>query len=417
METLQELAAAIDRKLLDGARRNELIIAYVRALSIGPFVPIHWVGYCLPERIWGSSHRPLGAAILVTVAFFLAVGLMIGLRRGWYHTALRLAMPVYDALWIMVFYLNLRSSQGFSGSRMIDFPAQVALTGALVIATGGLRLSWRAAAVATGCGVSVVAILNAGTFSTGGMIGVIVLLLGMGGIAMWMTEIVRRNLKSEVSRVILERFLPSKVILGAWREPMSLLTKPRSLDATVVVSDLRGFTAIAEHMTPVEVLQFLNEVQGMFANAVRTYGGTVDKFMGDGMLAVFGAPEPDDTHAQKAVSAVLAMRDGLAKLNVQRDLRALEPIDMRVGVHSGLVVTGCIGSGARLEFTIIGDTVNMASRLEGLAKERGVEVLISEETVKRLPIESSLSRLAIPLEALGEVVVRGRERPIGVYCV
>jgi adenylate cyclase len=192
------------------------------------------------------------------------------------------------------------------------------------------------------------------------------------------------------------------------------LTEPRALDATVLVSDLRGFTTMSEELPPADVFELLNEIQGAFARAVRNEGGIVDKFLGDGMLAVFGAPEPVDDHALRAVEAAIGMRRELETVNAKRAKRGQADLRMGIGIHSGPVVAGCLGSGARLEFTVIGDTVNTASRIESLTKEHQVEVLVSEATYERIAEQSGTGELAI-FRRVGEVAVRGRAHGLVVH--
>lgn len=208
----------------------------------------------------------------------------------------------------------------------------------------------------------------------------------------------------------LRRFLPARVIEGALADPLSLLGEPRATDATILISDVRGFTRWAEDKPPAQVLAFLNEVQGALAEAVRSQGGMVDKFLGDGMLAVFGAPEPLADHADHALRSALTMRETIADITARRVAAGDDPVQLGIGIHSGEVVAGCLGSGLRLEFTVIGDTVNTASRLEALTKTQGTDLLVSETCHRRLADASGLVRL-------GEVEVRGRQERLVVYTV
>ena len=139
------------------------------------------------------------------------------------------------------------------------------------------------------------------------------------------------------------------------------------------------------------VLDLLNEVQGAFARIVRRHGGIVDKFMGDGMLAVFLSVDLDKSvdqgvagtdHASRAIQTARAMQEQLKSMNETWVEEGLKAIRVGVGIHSGNVVTGCLGSGARLEFTVIGDTVNTASRLESLTKEKKMDLLILQDILQ-----------------------------------
>lgn len=170
-------------------------------------------------------------------------------------------------------------------------------------------------------------------------------------------------------------------------------------------------------MPPSEVLEYLNEVQGLLASIISKYGGTVDKFMGDGMLAVFGAPQNLDDHPQQGIGAAAEIISSIATLNRERRERGEPAAEIGLGVHAGSVIAGCVGSGARLEFTVLGDAVNATSRLEGLTRELGVTALVSEETVRRAGDGAGWSRDDVlgRLKWRGEVSIRGRIAPMSVY--
>jgi class 3 adenylate cyclase len=166
------------------------------------------------------------------------------------------------------------------------------------------------------------------------------------------------------------------------------------------VTDLRRFTALSESMEPAAVMELLSRVQGRLAEEVRRRGGTVDKFMGDGMLAVFGAPEALEDHAGAALAAAREMVEAVRGMGLA----------LGVGVHTGPVVAGCLGSGARLEFTVLGDTVNTASRLQDLTKEVGAPLCASGDTVTAA---GGAERHGL-LER-GEIALRGRAAPVRVF--
>ena len=154
---------------------------------------------------------------------------------------------------------------------------------------------------------------------------------------------------------------------------------------TVLFSDIRNFTAMSEQMTPSQVVTFLNDYFTEMVDAVFAQEGMLDKFMGDGLMAVFGAFGDKPDHPRRAVLAALRMKALLAKINGERAMAGKEPIAIGIGIHSDDVIVGNIGSRKRLEFTVVGDGVNVASRLQALNKEFGTAILISEttfETVK-----------------------------------
>ena len=179
---------------------------------------------------------------------------------------------------------------------------------------------------------------------------------------------------------------------------------------TVLFSDIRGFTQMSERMLPEEVVTFLNTYLSRMVQAIFAHGGTLDKYMGDGIMAFFGAPVEVPDHAERAVKAALAMREALEAFNDERIRRGEPPIAIGVGLHTGECVVGNIGTSLRLDYTAVGDVVNTASRLEGLTKEHEADVLMSHETYQAV----SDWVTARPIEG---VAMRGKHSRQDVYAL
>ena len=173
----------------------------------------------------------------------------------------------------------------------------------------------------------------------------------------------------------------------------------KALEVTILFCDLRDFTTLSENKTPHDVVALLNEYFTEMVEVIHDQGGVVDKYIGDNIMAVFGAPvsRPDD--AIHAVGAAVRMRAALAALNVRFAERGLAQLRFGIGLHTGEVVAGNIGSPQRMEYTVIGDAVNLASRLEGATKQHGVDVLISEATYE-------LAQGAIAAARIDEIMVK-----------
>jgi len=185
-----------------------------------------------------------------------------------------------------------------------------------------------------------------------------------------------------------------------------------SVAVTVLFMDIRNFTTIAERLQPHDVVAMLNASFGRIVAPVLDRGGTVDKFMGDGMMAVFGSPVPYEDHARRAVLAALEIdrcaQEFVAWMSDNLDSESLPDFAIGVGLHTGPAVTGNLGSPRRMQFTAIGDTVNTASRIEGLTKTLGVRVAISAET-------AAAAGGGLRLGRCDEMHVKGRSAAVTVH--
>jgi len=181
-----------------------------------------------------------------------------------------------------------------------------------------------------------------------------------------------------------------------------------SCEATVMFCDIRNFTMLFEKEDPIKAISFANEVLAVLGNEVEKNNGVVDRFTGDGFLAHFGVDGPSLNHAEKACRSVIDMRNCLTQINSKRYLKTENVLNIGMGIHSGDVAVGEITSGKITQKTILGDTVNTASRIESLTKFFAVDTLISESTKNHLSEEWMLQKM--PLKKL-----KGIERNVQTY--
>jgi len=208
------------------------------------------------------------------------------------------------------------------------------------------------------------------------------------------------------------RFVPAAVVsevLARTDEDLRLGGERR--ETTILFSDLRGFTSYSEQLAPEAVIEVLNRYLGEMSDAIMDHGGTLVAYMGDGIMALFGAPLEQPDHADRAVAAAREMLEmRLPRFNEWMEGAGMgRGFDMGIGLNTGTVMTGQVGSERRVEYTAIGDTTNTASRLEGMTKGSGHQAFIADST------RAALQREVADLELVGEFEVRGRTQPITVW--
>jgi adenylate cyclase len=214
--------------------------------------------------------------------------------------------------------------------------------------------------------------------------------------------------KEEKIRNIFQKFVPAEVIDKFFSNPESLLAGENRVLA-VLFSDIRGFTTISERMLPDQMVDALNAYFELMVDTIVRHSGVVDKFIGDAIMAFFGAPVKHTDDAQKAVHAGLEMLTALEKFNAQQVVSKRPAFKIGIGINYGVVTVGNIGHHEKkMEYTVIGDMVNLASRLEGLTKTYQVPFLISESVFRKVEKE-------VPCRLVDRVVVRGKKDATNIY--
>ncbi len=210
-------------------------------------------------------------------------------------------------------------------------------------------------------------------------------------------------------RAMFSSYLSPKLVARLEKEPDAAKLGGDSKDVTVLFTDIRGFTSFSESHTPQEVVARLNEYLGEMVKVVDQFDGTVDKFIGDGIMVYWGAPLAQPDHAQLAIGCIYAMRKKMDELRVKWKKEGVELFYIRGGLQSGEVVAGNIGfEGKKMDYTVIGDTVNQAARLESTAKYYGVAFLVGESTYN-LTSEICLYR------EVDRIRVVGKQLPVRIY--
>lgn len=215
-----------------------------------------------------------------------------------------------------------------------------------------------------------------------------------------------RLAREEVARANYSRFMPEYVVKQLLNNPNSFKLGGVNQTVTILFADIRGFTAFAERETPEKVVKLLNRYFSLMSEIIFAHGGTLDKYIGDGLMAIFGAPNASPEDAKNAVKAAITMQMQLLTLNKELEAEGLERIKIGIGLHTGEAVIGYIGSERRSEYTAIGDTVNLASRLESNAT--GGQILVSEATAKA----GGNIFTFIPHESLN---VKNRVQPVSLF--
>lgn len=203
------------------------------------------------------------------------------------------------------------------------------------------------------------------------------------------------------------QYVPPELVEEMARNPENYSMEGRNRELTVLFSDVRSFTTLSEGMDPKELSALMNEYLGAMTSIIRKRRGTLDKYIGDAIMAFWGAPVDDAEHARHAVETALAMQRGIRELDEPFARRNWPKLHIGVGVNTGVMTVGDMGSPVRKAYTVMGDAVNLASRLEGITKEYGVGIVVGEGTYRLLPDFS--------FRELDRVRVKGKESAVGIF--
>ena len=210
-------------------------------------------------------------------------------------------------------------------------------------------------------------------------------------------------------RTKMERYHSPAVIDEIVRGAAAAEDEVRNADVTILFADISGFTSVSETKAPEEVAAYLSNFFSAAVDAIFAYGGTLDKFIGDAVMAFFGAPIPQEDHADRAIMSGLMMMERIEEWNQQRESEGLPAVRIRVGINSGPAVVGNVGTEKRVDYTVLGTSVNIASRLESGVAKPG-QLVISQNTLDRCIGD-------FETESLGEFALKGLQQKMPVYAV
>lgn len=397
-----------DEIVAQEARQAEKVIAYFRMGILLLFFSGDFLFYLAGAERTGYSVPVAIPAVdasyfLVSIAIFLYVRKISALPRTAKYAVISL-----DYIYLGVYTVMANASGMLDPEMTVGAAGSMAIT---LIIICSLRFSVAATVYGSFLGVATT-IASAAISGASVMMGAVMALLALaiGAVASYLSYRYLQTIRHVVERNRFERFLPKQVVDTMISGKHEIELGGREMEVTVLFTDIRGFTTLCEKMQPLEVLSLLNDYFAAVTAVVFRHEGTLDKYIGDAVMAVFGAPSSKADDAKKAVRCALDIREVVARLNRERETKNLVSISLGVGLHTGVVVAGTLGSMERMDYTVIGDTVNVAARVEGLTRSVNTDILVTAST-------ATAAGDGFVFEEAGEIKVKGRDELVKVMKV
>jgi class 3 adenylate cyclase len=385
--------------------RNERIINVIRA---GGLLAV-FVGNGLTRVVgWTLWQAPTELLVLFGALLLTSVGVEFYLRHeAEYHPMRKYVMCTGEVGFTALGFLLAEKS--VPALYLVFAPPVIY---AILIVLAGLRYSTTAVFV-TGilslCAhASYLSLRSDSEFRGAGIVvHIVAMALITAGVSYNVASIISIHRQASLQEQ-LKRFLPPELVALVARDPSILNRKTERCTATVLFTDVRGFTRLSEQLSPEVVVEFLNRFLDEMTQSIMLHGGMLDKYVGDAAMAVFGVLQGAQNHADRALQTAMDMQQRLIRLNDQFLGDGLPQLGIGIGLHTGELLAGTIGSLQRLEYTVIGDTVNVASRVESMTRNYPVQILLSEET--RVAAGNS-----IPLYEIDSVTLKNRTKPVRLW--
>ena len=417
----------IDRVVLEAEANSERLSAYLRLLS---FLVLFGVVMSLMLGDLGNVMAPAAvsmiAGMLPAYGLSTAIGVWLA-HRGFFRPWLPWAFTTADVAFLVTIIALLTFGGGMPFTWALSMPAGALIF--LIIAHAALRLRPMLAAYAAFLFAAAWVALYSALGNQpepsmevmmrqihavdGEVVRLLIAVVTAAILAVAVARARRLLLLATVDArraANLSRYLPPNLAAELAREGPGE-GAGRRIDVAVLFADVHGFTALAENMDPHEVAEFLNEFRRRTSRPIFAHGGTLDKVIGDAVMAVFGAPMPGPNAAASALACASDLLKETVAWSEDRQGRGMAPVSIGVGVHYGPVIAGTLGDENRLEYTVVGDTVNTAQRIEHLTRDVGAPLLVSAELLSAAGVAEDDGRW----DEVPQQVMRGRTRPVRLF--